>query len=70
MSVPVYMFDTSEKPALPHHRVPLIVATEDSVKGYGCLVEDPETFDIEITRWPQQGWRPIDEGTGDEGGHV
>lgn len=70
MSAPEYMFEASSKPSLPWHEVPLIRATNDSLKGYGQLVEDPSTFDIEITRWPQQGWRPIDEGTGDEGGYV
>lgn len=69
MNAPVYMFDAKEKPSLPLHQVPLIVATEESVKGYGRLVDDP-AFAIEITRWPAQGWRPIDQGTGDEGGHV
>lgn len=70
MNAPNYMFEASDKPSLPHHQVPLVVATDESVKGYGCLVDDPETFEIEITRWPAQGWRPIDEGTGDEGGYV
>jgi len=55
---------------LPWHDVPLIKATEESVKGYGCLVDDPHKFDIEIVRWPAQGWRPVDVGTGDEGGIV
>ena len=70
MTAPDYIFDAASKPSLPWHDVPLIRATETSVKGYGCLVDDPDTFEIEITRWPQQGWRPIDEGTGDEGGFV
>lgn len=70
MSSPNYMFDASEKPSLPLHEVPLVVATEDSVRGYGCLVDDPDTFEIEITQWPAQGWRPVDAGTGDEGGFV
>ena len=69
-SSPNYMFDASEKPSLAQFDVPLIVATKDSVKAYGCLVNDPDTFEIEIVRWPAQGWRPIDEGTGDEGGFV
>ena len=46
------------------------MATDDSVKGYGCLVDEPGNFDIEIVQWPAQGWRPIDDGTGDEGGFV
>ena len=69
-SAPVYIFDAREKPSLPHHPVPLIVASDQSVKDYGCLVDDPESFDIEIVRWPALGWRPVDEGTGDEGGWV
>ncbi|MCK7614763.1 ureidoglycolate lyase [Roseibium sediminicola] len=70
MNTPQYMFDAGTKPSLPWHEVPLVRATDASVKGYGCLVDDPSGFEIEITRWPQQGWRPIDEGTGDEGGWV
>ncbi|MEO7044659.1 MAG: hypothetical protein ABI091_05080, partial [Ferruginibacter sp.] len=48
--------------------IPVIKATEESVKGYGCLVSNPGTFDIEITRWPAQGWRPVDADSGNEGG--
>ncbi len=55
---------------LPWHPVPLVVATAESVKGYGYLVQEPDAFDIEIVQWPAQGWRPIDAGTGDEGGVV
>jgi ureidoglycolate lyase/seryl-tRNA synthetase len=55
---------------LPWHDVPLVVATDESVTDYGCLVENPEDFEIEIVQWPAQGWRPIDVGTGDEGGVV
>src|SRR5476649_2249776 len=51
------------------HETPLIAATEASLKGYGCLVDDPKTFPIEIVRWPAQGWRPIDENSGNQGGH-
>jgi ureidoglycolate lyase len=50
------------------HETPLIAATEASLKGYGCLVDDPKTFPIEIARWPAQGWRPIDQNSGDQGG--
>ncbi len=70
MNSPQYIFEASSKPSLPWHEVPLIRATEDSVKGYGCLVDDPEGFEIEIVRWPAQGWRPVDEDTGDEAGWV
>jgi len=50
------------------HETPLIEATEDSLKGYGCLVHDPHAFPVEIVRWPAQGWRPIDTNSGDQGG--
>ena len=52
------------------HETPLVAASEASLKGYGCLVDDPKTFPIEIVRWPAQGWRPIDANTGDQGGVV
>lgn len=67
---PQYIFDAAEKPSLPLHEVPLVVATEETVKGYGCLVDDPDSFAIEIVQWPAQGWRPVDAGTGDEAGYV
>ena len=47
---------------------PLVVATDTSLAGYGCLVDDPAAFPIEIVRWPAQGWRPVDENSGDQGG--
>lgn len=67
---PQYIFDAAEKPSLPLHEVPLVVATEETVKGYGCLVDDPDAFEIEIVQWPAQGWRKVDAGTGDEAGSV
>lgn len=69
-SAPNYLFDASEKPSLDLCRVPLVEATEESVLGYGQLVDSPDNFDIEIVTWPAQGWRPIDKGTGNEGGYV
>jgi len=69
-SAPIYIFEASEKPSLELFEVPLIVATEDSLRGYGCLVDDPQSFEIEIVCWPAQGWRPVDEGTGTEAGFV
>src|SRR6185437_7750041 len=47
---------------------PLVEATDENLRGYGCLVEDPKNFPIEIVRWPAQGWRPIDPHSGDQGG--
>jgi ureidoglycolate lyase len=50
------------------HETPLVAASEESLKGYGCLVDDPKGFAIEIVRWPAQGWRPVDANSGDQGG--
>lgn len=49
---------------------PTILATDDSLRGYGRLVDVYEECSIEITRWPAQGWRPVDPDTGDGGGTV
>jgi ureidoglycolate lyase len=50
------------------HETPLVLASDESLKGYGCLVDDPRNFPIEIVRWPAQGWRPVDANSGDQGG--
>jgi len=50
------------------HETPLVAATNESLAGYGCLVDDPKSFRIEIVRWPAHGWRPIDANSGDQGG--
>jgi ureidoglycolate lyase len=50
------------------HETPLVRASDANLDGYGCLVDDPKTFPIEIVRWPAQGWRPIDRNSGDQGG--
>jgi len=59
-------------PKLPKNlkkvKIPLVDATNDSLKGYGKLVENPDDVEIEITRWPAQGWRKVDQDTGNEGG--
>ncbi|MBX2880729.1 MAG: ureidoglycolate lyase [Granulosicoccus sp.] len=69
-SSPEYLFDSRDKPELPLFEVPVIEATNQSLEGYGYLVDDPEECEIEIVTWPAQGWRPVDEGTGNEAGYV
>ena len=54
--------------SLPWFPVPMVRATEESLQGYGQLVDDYRTFPIEIVRWPARGWRPVDPGTCDEAG--
>jgi hypothetical protein len=48
--------------------MPILEATDATLQGYGCLIDDPSHCRIEIVRWPAQGSRPIDENTGDQGG--
>ena len=48
--------------------IPLIEATDQNLKGYGYLVNNFDQCEIEIATWPKQGWRNIEEGTGNEGG--
>ena len=50
------------------HETPVVMATDESLKGYGHLVDDPAAHRIEIVRWPAQGWRPVDTNSGDQGG--
>lgn len=53
---------------LPWHETPLVRATDATLAGYGRLVDDPRECPIEIVRWPASGRRPVDPGTGDQGG--
>lgn len=70
MNAPEYIFKANEKPSLPLHQVPLIEAGKTSLQGYGYLVDNPDDCKIEIVQWPAQGWRPVDDMTGDEAGWV
>jgi hypothetical protein len=67
---PNYLFEANQKASLDLVDVPLIEATAESVKDYGRLVDDPESCEIEIVTWPAQGWRPVDQETGNQGGTV
>lgn len=55
-------------PSLGFHEMPLVEASEESLSGLGRLFDDPARQEIEIVTWPRQGWRPVDPGTGNEGG--
>jgi ureidoglycolate lyase len=52
------------------HPVKLVVATAETLGGYGRMVPDFATGTVTIVTWPQPGWRPIVAGTGNEGGIV
>ena len=43
--------------------IPLIKATNESLKRYGYLIDSCKNSDIEIVTLPKQGWREIDKGT-------
>jgi len=69
LQLPVFDYLNPALPAnLKRARMPVVDATADALDRYGRLVDDPQSCEIEIVRWPAQGWRPVDEDTGDEGG--
>ena len=59
-------------PALPaglaRVAMPVVDARDAVLAGYGRLVDAPDACAVEIVRWPAQGWRPVDDDSGDEGG--
>ena len=56
--------------AVRAHRVPLVVATAETLRGFGHIVPDFASGRVTIVTWPQPGWRPVVTGTGNEGGIV
>jgi ureidoglycolate hydrolase-like protein len=48
--------------------MPIVTATDETLTGYGRLIDDPRACPIEIVRWPALGTRPVDADTGDQGG--
>jgi hypothetical protein len=66
---PVFDYLRPELPAgLNRVVMPRVDATAAALRGYGRLVDDPQSCPIEIVRWPASGTRPVDEDTGDQGG--
>ncbi len=55
-------------PGLKRVMMPVVDATEETLAGYGLLVDDPDACHIEIVRWPAQGTRPVDPNSGNQGG--
>eukprot|EP00040_Diaphanoeca_grandis_P009391 m.48650 g.48650 ORF g.48650 m.48650 type:complete len:291 (-) comp20810_c1_seq1:71-943(-) len=61
------------KPGLDVINVPLILATDESLEGFGRILHDVsdatvENKTFEIVPWPHNGWRKLDPNTGDEAG--
>jgi hypothetical protein len=67
-STPIDYLHPNLPAGLPSVVMPLVDATPAALKGYGHLVADRSGCDIEIIRWPALGSRPVDAGTGDQGG--
>ena len=66
-TAPIDYLNPNLPAGLPSVVMPIVEATPASLEGYGCLVDDPD-YPVEIVRWPAQGRRPVDVGTGDQGG--
>ncbi|MFM7347179.1 MAG: ureidoglycolate lyase [Tagaea sp.] len=49
---------------------PVVEASAGTLAGYGRPVRDFAEDRVTIVTWPQPGWRPIVDGTGNEGGVV
>lgn len=61
-------FRPSQFPHAEVYDVPLLIASEQTIAGYGFLIDDFESTKVEIVTWPQPGWRSVLPGTGNEGG--
>jgi hypothetical protein len=68
MQMPTLRPEGSTMQRLPVKELKLVRGTPETLKGFGEIVDDPQTHRIEIVRWPAQGWRPVDPNSGDEGG--
>lgn len=55
-------------PGLDRVEMPVVEATDETLRGLGRIVDSPDEIEIEIVRWPATGWRPVDPDSGDEGG--
>ena len=46
------------------YKVPMVVASDETLKGYGKIVRDFDKEEVEITPWPVSGSRKLSPGTG------
>jgi hypothetical protein len=67
MNPPDYL-NPNIPPNMNRVSIPVVEATNESLQGYGCIVDAPDHVKVEIVRWPAQGRRPVDTDSGDEGG--
>lgn len=52
------------------HRANFVVATPETLRGYGRIVHTANPADVDIVPWPASGSRPVVAGTGTGGGVV
>ncbi|GMH95917.1 hypothetical protein TrVE_jg11881 [Triparma verrucosa] len=73
----VFSEENFRAPKLPSNLnivdVPLVLATDENLKGFGKIISHPDEItcekkNFEIVPWPVTGRRPLDPGTGDEAG--
>lgn len=48
--------------------VPLKRVTPELFQGFGRIVQSFDEAEVDITTWPAPGWRPVEPGTGNQGG--
>lgn len=70
MKQPINYMQPDVPATLPWHRVSTVVANNETLQGFGCMVsrEEYETFAMEIVQWPKPEGRPIDADTGNQAG--
>jgi hypothetical protein len=68
MNTPIDYLNPALPAGLRRVVMPVVEATAAALEGYGRLVDDPADCEVEIVQWPARGTRPIDAGTGNEGG--
>lgn len=68
MNAPIDYLNPALPAGLRRVVMPVVEATAAALEGYGRLVDDPAACEVEIVQWPARGTRPIDAGTGNEGG--
>ena len=50
--------------------MPVVDATDENLRGYGRLVDDPRGLPSRSCAGRHRGWRTVDTDTGDEGWHA
>ena len=63
-----YWVQSNDHPML--RKISLSSTTAEGNPSRMTLIDSYEKSEIEIVTWPKQGWREIDKGTGNEGGHT